>query len=124
MKWRMSTRFMECSTICKEHLGATTKTQKIICRTLGMDNLVYVVDIPDRPNIKYTVIRQPICFEEAFSSLVEAVRKERVQMGRVIIYCRSYDDCSSVYLYFRSKLRSEITVYPSLSDSVKLLWTE
>ena len=31
---------------------ATTKTRKIICRTLGMDNPVYVVDIPDRPNIK------------------------------------------------------------------------
>ena len=30
-------------------------------------------------------------------------------MGRVIIYCHLYDDCSSVYLYLWSKLRTEIT---------------
>ena len=75
-------------------------TKNHISRIFGMDNPVYVVDaVPDRPNIKCTVIQQPICIEEAFSSLVGAIRQEYIQMGRVIIYCCSYDDCSSVYLY-------------------------
>ena len=30
-------------------------------------------------------------------------------MGKVIIYCHSYDDHSSVYLYLRSKLLKEMT---------------
>ena len=88
---------------------ATSTSRRTISRILGMDNPVYVVDVPDRPNIKYSVIQQPICIEEAFSSLVGAIRQERVKMGRVIIYCRLYDDCSSVYLYLRSKLLKEMT---------------
>ena len=32
-----------------------------------------------------------------------------IEHDKVIIYCRTYDDCSSIYLHLRSRLRKEMT---------------
>ena len=47
--------------------------------------------------------------EETFSSLIDEVRVKRCQMNRTIIFCRTYNDTSHLYLLFKSKLGSEMT---------------
>ena len=81
---------------------ASKSTWKDICRLLGMHNPFFVIRSPDKPNITY-------CMEEVFATLVEEVQLKRKMMDKVIIFCRKYDDGSSIYLYFRSRLGRQIT---------------
>ena len=58
---------------------------------------------PDKSNIKYSV--SPFTsIEETFSSLVTQLLRKKVNMGRVIVFCRTLDDCASLYLYFKKQL--------------------
>ena len=47
--------------------------------------------------------------EEVFATLVEEVRLKRKTLNKFIIFCRKYDDCSSICLYFKSRLGRQIT---------------
>ena len=67
-----------------------------------------VSEIPNRPNIKYFVDSHSKSIEETFAPLVEELKLKRTTMGRVIVYCRTYDSCSSIYLYFKSRLKGEM----------------
>ena len=42
--------------------------------------------------------------ENAFGPMVEKIRKKRTSMPRTIIFCRSYDSCTHIYHFFRSRL--------------------
>ena len=65
-----------------------------------------VTESPNRPNIKYSV-KAPTNIEEKFAPLVEEIRRMHVAMDRSIIFCRTYDDCSHIYMYLRSRLGAE-----------------
>ena len=88
---------------------ATKETRKAVCRKLGMTDPVIVSQVPNRPNIRYTVVQSPGNIEDAFAPLVEQLQRERTLMERIIIYCRTYEICSTIYLFFKSKLWAEIT---------------
>ena len=47
--------------------------------------------------------------EEVFATLVEEVQLKKKTHDYVIIFCCKYDDCSSIYLYFKSRLGRRIT---------------
>ena len=61
---------------------------------------------PNRANIKY-VVQPATNIEEAFEPLAEEVKCKRVEMGRVIIFCRTYDNCSHIYMFLRDCLGKE-----------------
>ncbi len=63
------------------------QTRKSVCRTLGMVTPAVVLEVPNRPNIKYVVCASPGTLEEAFAPLVEEIRWKRTNIDRVIIYC-------------------------------------
>ncbi len=87
---------------------ATKETRKAICRTLGMVSPAVISELPNRPNIKYAVHANPGTLEETFAPLMEEIRHKRTSMDRVIVYCRTYDSCSMIYLYLRSRLQEEM----------------
>ena len=39
---------------------------------------------------------------------MEELRKERKQMRRTIIFCRTYDQCSRIYMYMANRLGREM----------------
>ena len=88
---------------------ATVTTRKAICKTLGMLDSVVVAESPNKPNIKYSVQHNPGTLEETFAPLVEKIRSHRQSLPRSIIFCRSYDSCSSIYLFMKSRLGREMT---------------
>ena len=88
---------------------ATKQTREDICRTLGMKNPVVIADSPNKPNIKYSVVRNPGTLEETFESLIEEVRKNRQLTERTIIFCRTYDSCARIYMFMKYQLRHEST---------------
>ena len=88
---------------------ATKATRRAVCQVLGMTSPAVIAQIPDRPNIKYSMHANPGPLEEAFAPLVDEIKTKRTTMDRVIIYCRTYDNCSMIYLFLNSKLGGEIT---------------
>ena len=88
---------------------ATKVTRRSVERSLGMVSAMIVCDPPNRPNIKYNVCLNPGTLEVVFAPLMEELRSNRNQMDKVIIYCRTYDSCSMIYLYFKARLQREMT---------------
>lgn len=86
---------------------ATKSTHRHVCRLLGMIHPFIVSVSPNRMNIKFT-LKNAKEMEETFEPLVEELRRCRASMGKVIIFCRSYDDCSHIYLFIKSKLGAEM----------------
>ena len=85
---------------------ATRSTREEVCRRLGMVKPVLVTESPNRTNIKYT-IKSAENIEETFSQLVEEIRRLRTAMDKIIIFCRTYDDCSRIYIFLRTRLGIE-----------------
>ena len=88
---------------------ATTQTRKGICKILGMIDPVIIAESPNKPNIKYSLKRDPGTLEEAFAPLVEEVRRCRQTCDKTIIFCRTYDHCAHIYLFMKSRLSKEFT---------------
>lgn len=98
-------------------LTATAKqsSRKAICHILGMSRPVIVSESPNKPNIKYSVT-QKSSIEETFAPLVEEVKHKRVNMSKTIIFCRSYDNVTRIYRFFKSRLGKNRTEPPGLPD--------
>lgn len=79
---------------------ATIETQVAVCKVLEMSNPVI---ISKSPNIKYIVKVRPGTLEEAFKPITEQVRQLNNSFQRTIIFCRSYDACSHIYLFIYEK---------------------
>ncbi len=86
---------------------ATLSSRKAICQTLSMVNPTVVSVSPNKPNIKYHVNRKEGDIEETFAPIVEEVRRCRLSMDRVIIFCRSYDDVAHIYLFLKNRIGCE-----------------
>ena len=85
---------------------ATKNTRISICHKLGMIRPFVIAKPPNRVNIKY-IIATPLCtLEDTFTPLVENLRTSRLNFERTIIYGRSYDACSSIYLLFSVTTRT------------------
>ena len=82
---------------------ATKSTRKFVINSLSMQmpEIVYVP--PARENIVHAVMDKPrgddaIC--EVFKCTVEKLKIERSDMGRVIIFCKTYNSVISIYQFF------------------------
>ena len=90
---------------------ATVKLRKEVAKIISMRNELVVLISPARPNIVYAVA-QFHSIQETFSPLVMAVLQKAILMPKIIIYCRSKDDCTTLYLHFKNSL-CENFVYPN-----------
>lgn len=85
---------------------ATGSTRKQVCRLLGMVHPDIVSKSPNRANIKY-IVNIPSTIEEMFAPVIEEIRRCRLYFDKSIIFCCTYDDCSRIYMFIRSRLGSE-----------------
>ena len=85
---------------------ATRTSRKHICQCLGMVRPCLICESPNQPNIQYS-IRTANNIEETFAPLVEEVRRKRITMDKTIVFCRSYDECSHIYMFLRHRLNTE-----------------
>ena len=82
---------------------ATSTLRLRVCTILSMHNPLIIAVSPCKKNIVYTV-SQFTSIEETFEPLLLCLKKQRTSMQRIIIYCRRYDDCSKLYIYFKRGL--------------------
>jgi len=88
---------------------ATKSTRKDICKSLGLVDPAFVLRSPEKPNIIYKVVLKISELEEVFAPLVEELQRRRRNMEKTIIFCRTYEEMSHIYLYFKSIMKEEMT---------------
>ncbi len=82
---------------------ATKTTRQQVRRWLGMVRPLIITESPNRPNIKY-MVRIPTNLEETLAPLEEEVKRRRMNMDKVIVFCCTYDDCAHICMFLRSRL--------------------
>ena len=63
---------------------------------LGMRKPHMIVRCPNKPNIIFTVEKNVDDIDVVFKPLVDDVKLKRTKMGRIIIFCRGYNDCGEL----------------------------
>ncbi|XP_002742228.1 bifunctional 3'-5' exonuclease/ATP-dependent helicase WRN-like [Saccoglossus kowalevskii] len=90
--------------------ASSSKRKKIMSR-LNMKNTrtLMLVESPDRPNIKLGIAqvkRTENHIAESFEWLLEILEKQKENMERYIIFCKSIQDCARIHFLFNTKLKS------------------
>ena len=98
---------------------ATTTTRKYIIDNLCMQKPAIVYLPPVKDNITYLVMDKPKAgILAAFQPISEALLNNR-EIGRILIFCHSYDDVIKMYQYFKASLGTHFLNPPGSPDYVK-----
>lgn len=95
---------------------ATMETFHVVKSRLSLIDPVIVAMSPDRPNLKLSVIPLPK-MEDFAKRLSEELNQKRLNYPKSIIFCRSYQDCSSLYaniIHCLGNNKTEPPGYPNL----------
>ena len=99
---------------------ATSSLKEEIIKILGMVKPTEIIRSPDKSNILYSnsVMKGPgeIFNHKVFQYLINEIKTKRVSMPRVLIYCKSRTECSTLYRFFHKNMGTEFTEPPG-SDS-------
>lgn len=97
---------------------ASRTTRTFIFRSLGMLEPAVVYVSPQKKNMVYSVRKKG-----TLTNLVETVSSALLDLGvfmpRMIIFCRQYDECSTMYRLFKHFLGEKFTNPPSAPDLSK-----
>ena len=86
---------------------ATQSVYETVCKNLCMKEPVVVAQSPNKPNIRYSVIRVSRELEKSFGWLIDQLRMNRCDLDRVIVFCRSISTCTNLYKLFISVMKEE-----------------
>ena len=87
---------------------ATKSLRLSISRVIGLKNPYILAICPSKKNLTYSV-QSMNSIEETFTCLVDKLATERALMPRTLIYCRTFEECSDIYLLFRRILGENFT---------------
>ncbi len=96
---------------------ATTLLRKQVCATLGMQDYVLVEKLPERANV-FLSCEEFLSVAETFTPIAQKLRKERTNMGRIIVFCKKRLLCSQIYSFFKYYLRKQFFDPPGSVDTV------
>lgn len=82
-----------------------------ISDAVGLIDPIVIAVSPCKSNISYGVSKF-LSLEESFGQILEELKEKCISMGRVIIYCRRYEDCSNLYCFFKRGLGQGFTYPP------------
>ena len=95
----------------------TKKVRLDVCHKLEMSEYKFVWASPERPNTYYEVLPHSD-IDSDIKPIVDELRQNKLQISRVIFYCRSLNVCADLYAFFLSCLGEE-SYFPS--DAPKLV---
>ena len=98
--------FPPCAHIMALTATASPATRRDVIKILGMKKPHMIIRCPNNANIIYSVDKK---YAIVFKPLIEELKLKRMNMDKVIIFCRSYKDCSSIYFYFKDSLKGGLT---------------
>ena len=75
---------------------------------IGIKSPMTVTVSPNKQNIFYSVRKvASSSISEVFGSILTELRLKRVKMPRTIIFCRTMNDCSALYFFFKDSLHQD-----------------
>ena len=80
---------------------ATKQLRGNIARVLGMSRESVMARSPSKDNVMFTTSNFK-SMEDTFLPVAKKLFDEEVNCHRMIIYCRSFGDCASVYLHLKT----------------------
>ena len=84
---------------------ATPRTRDIVVQSLCMSNLKFIIESPNRTNIRYSFINIPEPDTDIlFMWLADDLRQNGKDAARIIIYCGSRRQCTELYAFFEEEL--------------------
>jgi ATP-dependent DNA helicase RecQ len=91
---------------------ATKKIQETVLQVLSFrQDYALIEETPNRTNIYLSKARIGKNLKLAFQFLLDKLKKEKQDMERTIVYCKSIKQCASLYSLFRIELGSD--AYPN-----------
>ena len=91
----------------------TIKLCAEVVRTLGMTNELIVTISPCKATCNLMcAITTFRTIPNTFLPMVDRFRNDRGNFPPMIIYCRRYEDCANLYLFFKEQLGDEFTEPP------------
>ena len=90
---------------------ASNSLRKHVMQTLGMRNPCIISVSPSKKNIRYSAVKYTT-IDDSFGQLVDELLDKQEKMEKILISCRSIEDCSNLYLYFKKRLGHKFT-YPN-----------
>ena len=103
---------------------ATAKVKKIVVKDLGIERAYIIAESPNRSNIKYIVVntpvRKPYNDPNSWTWLIDRLMHLEDKAPRLIIYCRSHEQCTDLYGIFQTSLGKKsklFAMYHGSTDS-------
>lgn len=96
---------------------ATRKLRLEVCQVLGMKDPIVIEVSPEKSNV-FLALGGFSSIVETFGPIAEKLKVERVNMGRMIIFCKKRIMCSQIYSFLKYCLRSNFTEPRSSSVNV------
>jgi ATP-dependent DNA helicase RecQ len=96
---------------------ATRKLRLEVCHILGINDPVVVEISPEKPNV-FLACGEFNSIMETFGPLVEELQVKRVNMDRVIIFCKKRILCNQIYSFFQYMLRENFAEPPGESRAM------
>ena len=82
---------------------ATAQIRSTVLKDLDMHDCAFVIEDADRPNIKYSV-SHIASLDHSFTWLIEELKDKGVKTPRVLVFCQSKPQCTSLFELFRKEL--------------------
>ena len=87
---------------------ATKSFRLAVSALIGLRDPFVLTINPCKANLLYAV-GQLKSIEDTFTPLLERLKKEKINMPRVLIYCRKFEECGDLYLLFQEKMGEYFT---------------
>ena len=94
---------------------ATNTTRAAIIKTLDMRKPTVISVHPGKENIMYYVVEKS-SLSVSFAPICDKLTHQRTEMGKVIIFCRTYDEVTAIYFHFKQRLGIGFTEPPGAPD--------
>ena len=76
---------------------ATQNVYETECKNLCMKEPVVIAKFPNKPNIRYSVVRVSRDLENSFGWLINRLKTKRHDLDQVIVFCQSISTCTNLY---------------------------
>ncbi|XP_070564310.1 ATP-dependent DNA helicase RecQ-like [Ptychodera flava] len=84
---------------------ATMETRNVITKDLCMKDCIYVIENPNKPNIRYSLISAKFDdISTLFQWLVDDIATHGKNCPRILIFCRKKRHCSELFEFFNTSL--------------------
>lgn len=82
---------------------ATNTTRAEIFKILDMQRPVIISTSPHKESLVYSV-REKSTLSSSLSPLIDNLKRQRTKLGKVIIFCHTYDEVTTIYFHMKQQL--------------------